>query len=213
MRKTHKFLNVVIIILLIILMLSFYSNTIEYFNDDDSYSIKLNKLLSIKDYERNKRLEAQLQDDFERIVPGLGNKGAAVTLVGKSYSRGELDMVSNGLNIECSKHISFNRTLDDTRTEKCRNIAYNINSLPTASVVIIFHNEVFSVLLRTIHSILRTSPQNLLKDIIVVDDFSSIDETKDKLEYYIQTRLPRKVKLLRLPERYKYKFCSLFLLW
>lgn len=204
MRKTHKFLNVVIIILLIILMLSFYSNTIEYFNDDDSYSIKLNKLLSIKDYERNKRLEAQLQDDFERIVPGLGNKGAAVTLVGKSYSRGELDMVSNGLNIECSKHISFNRTLDDTRTEKCRNIAYNINSLPTASVVIIFHNEVFSVLLRTIHSILRTSPQNLLKDIIVVDDFSSIEETKDKLEYYIQTRLPRKVKLLRLPERYKY---------
>lgn len=201
MRKTHKFLNAVIIILLIILMLSFYSNTIEYFNDDDSYSIKLNKLLSIKDYERNKRLEAQLQDDFEKIVPGLGNKGAAVTLIGKSYSRGELDMVSNGLNIECSKHISFNRTLDDTRTPKCRNIAYNINALPSASVVIIFHNEVFSVLLRTIHSILRTSPQNLLKDIIVVDDFSSIEETKDKLEYYIQTRLPRKVKLLRLPER------------
>lgn len=201
MRKTHKFLNAVIIILLIILMLSFYSNTIEYFNDDDSYSIKLNKLLSIKHYERNKRLEAQLQDDFERIVPGLGNKGAAVTLMGKSYSRGELDMVSNGLNIECSKHISFNRTLDDTRTPKCRNIAYSINALPSASIVIIFHNEVFSVLLRTIHSILRTSPQNLLKDIIVVDDFSSIEETKDKLEYYIQTRLPRKVKLLRLPER------------
>lgn len=204
MRKTHKFLNAVIITLLIILMLSFYSNTIDNLNDGDSYSIKLNKLLSIKDYERNKRLEAQLQDDFDRIVPGLGNKGAAVTLVGKSYSRGELDMVSNGLNIECSKHISFNRTLDDTRTEKCRNIAYNINSLPSASVVIIFHNEVFSVLLRTIHSILKTSPQHLLKDIIVVDDFSSIDETKDKLEYYIQTRLPRKVKILRLPERYKY---------
>lgn len=185
-------------------MLSFYSNTIEYLNDGDSYSIKLNKLLSIKDYKRNKRLEAQLQDDFDRIVPGLGNKGAAVTLVGKSYSRGELDMVSNGLNVECSKHISFNRTLDDTRTKKCRNIAYNIKSLPSASVVIIFHNEVFSVLLRTIHSILKTSPQHLLKDIIVVDDFSSIDETKDKLEYYIQTRLPRKVKLLRLPERYKY---------
>ncbi|XP_055959243.1 polypeptide N-acetylgalactosaminyltransferase 5, partial [Patella vulgata] len=41
---------------------------------------------------------------------------------------------------------------------------------------IIFHNEAWSVLLRSLHSILRTVPRDLLKEIILVDDASTIGE-------------------------------------
>lgn len=46
------------------------------------------------------------------------------------------------------------------------------SSLPTASVIICFHDEAWSTLLRTVHSIMDTAPKALLKDIILVDDLS-----------------------------------------
>lgn len=44
--------------------------------------------------------------------------------------------------------------------------------LPSTSIIIIFYNEPWSVLLRTVHSVLKGSPPNLLKEIILVDDHS-----------------------------------------
>lgn len=45
-------------------------------------------------------------------------------------------------------------------------------SLPTASVVIIFYNEPLSTLLRSVHSVINRSPPHLLHEIILVDDGS-----------------------------------------
>lgn len=44
--------------------------------------------------------------------------------------------------------------------------------LPSASVVIIFNNEAWSSLIRTIHSVLNGSPARHLKQIVLVDDAS-----------------------------------------
>ena len=51
--------------------------------------------------------------------------------------------------------------------------------MPSVTVIIIFHNEAWSVLLRTIHSVLdRSNPKTLL-EIIVVDDYSDFRKYKN----------------------------------
>ena len=58
---------------------------------------------------------------------------------------------------------------------RCKTVKYPVH-LPAATVVIIFHNEAWSTLLRTVHSVLaRTRPQ-FLYEIVVVDDFSIIEK-------------------------------------
>ena len=58
-------------------------------------------------------------------------------------------------------------------------------SLPRTSVIICFHNEAWSVLLRTVHSVLARSPPHLLHEVILVDDASTMDHVKEDLERYM----------------------------
>ena len=74
-------------------------------------------------------------------------------------------------NLLVSEMISVNRSLKDVRMEACKSKKYPA-VLPTTSVVIVFHNEAWSTLLRSIHSIINRSPLQLLREIILVDDAS-----------------------------------------
>ncbi|KAK3096527.1 hypothetical protein FSP39_001044 [Pinctada imbricata] len=75
------------------------------------------------------------------------------------------------INVQKSDLIPLNRYIPDTRPQEL--------NLPQASVVITYHNEWPSILLRTIFSVVDRTPKHLIKEIILVDDASTDPVTYD----------------------------------
>lgn len=105
----------------------------------------------------------------------------------------------NQFNLLASDKIALNRSLADVRLAQCRGKTYP-KKLPMTSIVIVFHNEAWSTLLRTVHSIIRTSPPQLLQEIIMVDDASDRDHLGKQLEDYVSS-LEKPVHVLRTGKR------------
>ncbi|XP_063450707.1 polypeptide N-acetylgalactosaminyltransferase 14 isoform X2 [Pan paniscus] len=93
-----------------------------------------------------------------------------------------------------SERISSNRAVPDTRHLRCTLLVY-CTDLPPTSIIITFHNEARSTLLRTIRSVINRTPTHLIREIILVDDFSNDPDDCKQL-----ITLP-KVKCLRNNER------------
>ena len=105
-----------------------------------------------------------------------------------------------GFNQIVSDEISLNRTVPDTREKECRNWDYPTD-LPTASVILVFHNEGWSTLLRTVHSVINRSPPEFLHEVVLVDDKSELEHLHERLEQELKKPYYAKVKLVRNPER------------
>ncbi|XP_053570181.1 polypeptide N-acetylgalactosaminyltransferase 15 [Bombina bombina] len=105
---------------------------------------------------------------------------------------------TQGVNEDASQKVPLRRRVPEGRHPLCLQENYN-EKLPTASVIISFNNEAWSTLLRTVHSVLDTSPRKYLKEIILVDDLSNHEHLKSALSEYI-ARLGG-VKLIRSNKR------------
>ncbi|XP_030216841.1 polypeptide N-acetylgalactosaminyltransferase 10 [Gadus morhua] len=127
---------------------------------------------------------------------GNGEQGKAFPLT--DGDRVDQAYRENGFNIFVSDRISLNRSLPDIRHPNCKSKLYS-SRLPNTSIIIPFHNEGWSSLLRTVHSVLLRSPPQLLAEVILVDDYSDKEHLKAALEDYM-ARLP-KVRILRNKKR------------
>uniref|UniRef100_UPI00358E739B polypeptide N-acetylgalactosaminyltransferase 12-like n=1 Tax=Myxine glutinosa TaxID=7769 RepID=UPI00358E739B len=131
----------------------------------------------------------------------LGELGRAerLHLTEVEKQKQEKSIEEHQINIYLSDRISLHRQLPERWNPLCSQKHYNYLSLPTTSVIIAFYNEAWSTLLRTVHSVLETSPDVLLTEIILVDDFSDKEHLKHPLEQYLA--LLRKVRLVRTQRR------------
>ncbi|CAF4902827.1 unnamed protein product [Pieris macdunnoughi] len=105
----------------------------------------------------------------------------------------------NAFNQYVSDLISIRRKLPDPRDEWCKQPGRYLEDLPQTAVVICFHNEAWSVLLRTVHSVIDRSPPHLIKEIVLVDDFSDMPHLMQQLDDYMSA-LP-KVRIVRATRR------------
>ncbi|KAG5843264.1 hypothetical protein ANANG_G00148950 [Anguilla anguilla] len=139
--------------------------------------------------------------DYEAIKRDAARSGNGEQ--GKPFPLTDADRVDqayreNGFNIYVSDRISLNRSVADIRHPNCKQKLYS-ERLPNTSIIIPFHNEGWSSLLRTVHSVLNRSPPELIAEIILVDDFSDKEHLKASLEEYM-VRMP-KVRILRTKKR------------
>lgn len=102
-------------------------------------------------------------------------------------------------NLLASDMISLHRSVPDTRSDECKRLSYP-EKLPNTSIIIIFHNEAWTPLLRTVWSIIDRSPPELIHEIILVDDVSTASDLKRPLDDYIE-QLPVRIKLIRTLKR------------
>ncbi|NXL60679.1 GALT8 acetylgalactosaminyltransferase, partial [Chordeiles acutipennis] len=111
--------------------------------------------------------------------------------------------LSYGYNVYLSDKLPLDRPIRDTRSLSCKTKTYP-EDLPTLSVVLIFVNEALSIILRAITSIINRTPSHLLKEIILVDDYSSNEDLKGPLETHIKNynaKHPGLLKIIRHEKR------------
>ncbi|GAB6023940.1 hypothetical protein CHUAL_008670 [Chamberlinius hualienensis] len=161
--------------------------------EPDDIPVFIPKSKNKKDWHNNEQIET------DKVRKGPGEQGEAVsTSPDEDAQKQELYKV-NGFNAYVSDKIPLDRSLKDIRHKDCKAKQY-IEDLPTVSVVVPFHNEHWTTLLRTAVTVLNRSPEHLIKEIILVDDGSTKAFLKEPLDTYTKEKLP-KVKVLHSPKR------------
>ncbi|CAF0923218.1 unnamed protein product [Rotaria sordida] len=144
---------------------------------------------------------------WQNIEPGAtnptnwhGEAGRAVVIPDELKEESKKRFGENQFNIIASDLIALNRSVKDQRSARCRSHKFP-SDLPSTSIIIVFHNEGNSTLLRTLTSIILRSPIQYIHEIIMVDDASiARDYLKDPLEAFTK-ELPVSVHILRNTDR------------
>nr|XP_002737638.1 PREDICTED: polypeptide N-acetylgalactosaminyltransferase 1-like [Saccoglossus kowalevskii] len=130
---------------------------------------------------------------------GPGEQGKPVIIEPEFKKERDEKWKINEFNLMASDKIALNRSLPDVRPRGCNDKKYP-GKLPTTSVIVVFHNEAWSTLLRTTHSIINRSPRELLMEVILVDDCSTQEHLKKPLDDYV-AKLPVPVHVERMEVR------------
>ncbi|XP_029843377.2 polypeptide N-acetylgalactosaminyltransferase 1 [Ixodes scapularis] len=133
-------------------------------------------------------------------VKNAGERGQPVVALPHEDARMKLLFHINKFNLLVSDKIALNRSLPDARKQGCKKLKYNTEGYPDTSIIIVFHNEAWSTLLRTVHSAINRSPRHLLREILLVDDASERTFLKAPLDEYV-SKLPVPTKVVRAHNR------------
>lgn len=182
--------------IIVLIILSALLNLSSDINHKTTTKSELNVLRSCRDWNNYEQIYREM------IRKGPGENGTAVILTDENEIALNKKLFSEtGFGVVVSDRISVNRSIQDTRHPDCQKYLYP-QDLPNVSIIVIFYNEVFSVLQRTLHSIVNRTPPELLHEIILVNDLSSNPELYDPLEEYVAENFQNTtIKIKNLQER------------
>lgn len=152
-----------------------------------------NRALRLKD---GMRLDVEQDIDGDEVLdnrPSWQYFDERRYISSKALHPGEDVYLKNKFNQAASDKLSSNRDIPDTRHYKCRHKEWK-DDLPSTSVIVTFHNEARSALLRTVVSVLNRSPEHMIKEIILVDDFSDDPDDGRELAKMQKVRVIRNEK-------------------
>lgn len=117
----------------------------------------------------------ELQQRLNLTNPG--HLGAAVVLPDNLPDDIQLKVNESYDNFKFNEFVSqlipLDRELPDYRQDACKAAANTYSAdLPKVSIVLAFYNEPFTMLMRTVYSILNRSPSELIEEILLIDDCS-----------------------------------------
>ncbi|XP_023807431.1 polypeptide N-acetylgalactosaminyltransferase 16 isoform X1 [Oryzias latipes] len=124
----------------------------------------------------------------------LGGFDEKAYLSAKQLKAGDDPYREHAFNLQESDRLGGERAIRDTRHYRCAALSYDAD-LPSTTVIITFHNEARSTLLRTVKSVLMRSPPSLIQEVLLIDDFSS-----DLEDCQLLAQIP-KVRCLRNSRR------------
>ncbi|KAH9491894.1 E3 ubiquitin-protein ligase ubr4 [Bulinus truncatus] len=115
--------------------------------------------------------------DYNGTGPGEGGQAVIIDEIPtQDKSLHDRGWQLNNFNEYVSQKISVHRSLPSCMSDACQHFIKSFNGTKDElSVVIIFHNEAWTTLLRSVHSVLSRTPEHLLREIILVDDGSTLD--------------------------------------
>lgn len=133
------------------------------------------------------------------IIPGNGEYGEEFDRVDESDPEMKRLKDEHNYNLMATEMMSLHRSLPDYRCDECKQMRYP-KRLPKTSFILIFHNEAWSLILRSVWSIIERSPRQLIEEIILVDDVSDWPVLRRPLQDYVEL-LPVRVRLIRTTKR------------
>ncbi|XP_002741690.1 polypeptide N-acetylgalactosaminyltransferase 13-like [Saccoglossus kowalevskii] len=173
-----------------------------------------NKVEKVED-DSTQTEQQQIQRRSGNILPQLGHRpleqpwypdspgegGMPVDLTPQEARLSKATFYQFEFNIIASDKIALNRTLPDSRPVACEHREYP-HILPKTSVIIVFHNEAWTTLLRTVISVIDRSPWQLLEEILLVDDASTSEKywLQSELDEYV-AKLPVITRVIRTGKR------------
>lgn len=160
-------------------------NTSPPSTDSQTSSVVRKKKLQLRVAKTKSLLDEKLKDLLP-VEPGWGENGTGVVLKTEAEKEKAAKIFKDGAyNVYISDRISPNRTLQEVAPKECHDIKYDTDELPNVSVIVIFTDEIFSALIRTVWSVINRTPKRLLKEVILVDDHSTKESLGDTLRDYI----------------------------
>lgn len=96
-----------------------------------------------------------------------------------------------------SDKIGPRRKIPDSRHALCKEQEY-AEVLPSATIIICYFNELPSVLMRLVNSILDRTPNELVAEVLLVNDCSDADKNAEpEVQIYAENHWPAKVKFYK----------------
>lgn len=176
-----------------------------YHTEKEVITVEKPQMIVSIDYFQNQYIKSVEIDENNQI--GYNGAGVNINKSEEDEKNERFDLYK--FNELASSRIPLLRKIPDKRRKSCFSRKYS-SDLPTASVVIVYRNEAWSTLLRTVHSCLSRAPYSFIAEFILVDDQSDYDKFPHLLqELDDHFKDHKKVKIIRSPTRIGLTFARL----